>query len=296
MKRLIALLFTLCCLLPAMALAHDGTYIGTMEVVNCQEWVSLREEPSASSARLCKVSLGSTVRHARYLDEEWYSVAYDGYQGYIQSRYLQPTEGTRTFQVMVVTYSEGVQTWMDMAATIPGGETLPAGTMVRNCCLMDGGLAYVEYDGRCFFVDALYLTPLEQLALFTEYPPMRITTDFAFDAEGAPEPTLQAVWADFSSENDTLAEFSTTIPIGRFRLFQLEYLDSTEDGSFLFEAIQQPQFSLETLTPDEVMIIDLPYLGTIPNVAVSYQDHYGVTHLFLVGMSGEDGSLILKEI
>ena len=60
MKRFVALLL-LCIaftMLPALA---DAEYIGNMEVVNCNEWVSLRESPSTSAKRLVKVSLGAIV-------------------------------------------------------------------------------------------------------------------------------------------------------------------------------------------------------------------------------------------
>ncbi|MBE5793987.1 MAG: SH3 domain-containing protein [Clostridiales bacterium] len=296
MKRLIALLLCLCCLLPVGSWAHDGSYIGTMEVVNCQEWVSLREKPSASSPRLCKVSLGSTVRCARCFDEDWCSVAYDGYQGYIQSQYLQATEGVRTFEMMVVTNPEGAELCSDIDGAFPLGEKLPEGTVVRRCSLKNSGRMYVEYDGRCFFTDAASLTDFALMDLFSEILPLHIATDLWFDRGDAPKPTLQASFLDAGSEDSAWVQFTTSIPVGNFRLFNLDYLDISEDGYFLFDAQQLPQFSLETLMPEETMIVDIPFLGTIPNTAVSYQDHYGVTHLFLLEMSGEDGSLILTEI
>ena len=45
----------------AMAENDSSAYIGNMEVVNCNEWVSLREKPSTSAARLVTVSLGAIV-------------------------------------------------------------------------------------------------------------------------------------------------------------------------------------------------------------------------------------------
>ena len=51
MKRFVALLLLLCIVFTMMPALADAEYIGNMEVVNCNEWVSLREKPSVSARR-----------------------------------------------------------------------------------------------------------------------------------------------------------------------------------------------------------------------------------------------------
>ena len=67
MKKIMALLVLFAVVLLALPSLAETTYLGTMEVVNCNEWVSLREKPSTSSERLAKVSLGATV-HSCQMD------------------------------------------------------------------------------------------------------------------------------------------------------------------------------------------------------------------------------------
>ena len=66
-----------------------------MRVVNCKEYVSLREKPSTSAKRLIKVPLGAEV--LVWLDggddsdtEGFLYCEYNGLQGYILSEYLEP--------------------------------------------------------------------------------------------------------------------------------------------------------------------------------------------------------------
>ena len=65
-----------------------------MRVVNCSEYVSLRESPSASSDRLAKVPLGALVLTFPEAGEEnsfTWCVYHDEY-GFILSEYLEPVE------------------------------------------------------------------------------------------------------------------------------------------------------------------------------------------------------------
>ena len=65
MKRFAVMLLLLCLLLAALPALADNEYYGNMEVVNCNEWVSLRERPSTAAKRLVKVSLGAVVSNCR---------------------------------------------------------------------------------------------------------------------------------------------------------------------------------------------------------------------------------------
>ena len=49
MKKLISLLIIAALMLTGAAFAK-GAYLGTLTVVNCENWVTLREKPSTSAA------------------------------------------------------------------------------------------------------------------------------------------------------------------------------------------------------------------------------------------------------
>lgn len=86
MKRITALILVLILLFPA-ALAD------TMVVVNCDEWVSLREAPSKSAPRLMKVPLYETVEDCEDAENGFLRCTYQGTTGYILADYLEPVEG-----------------------------------------------------------------------------------------------------------------------------------------------------------------------------------------------------------
>ena len=60
----------------------------TMQVVNCSEWVSLRELPDVNSVCLETVPLGAIVTNCYYYSDEFTAVEYNGQFGYILSQYL----------------------------------------------------------------------------------------------------------------------------------------------------------------------------------------------------------------
>ena len=92
MKRLLICLLTLACLLSAAAAsaqAEQNVLTDQMIVVNCEEWVSLRESPDTSSTRLAKVPLDACVSGCKDSGDFIYC-EYEGQQGYILAKYLKP--------------------------------------------------------------------------------------------------------------------------------------------------------------------------------------------------------------
>ena len=65
--------------------------IGIMQVVNCEEWVSLRANPSTDSDRICKVDYYAFVQ-AYNRQGDFIFCNYEGLMGYIQSAYLERNE------------------------------------------------------------------------------------------------------------------------------------------------------------------------------------------------------------
>lgn len=62
-------------------------YLGTRRIVNCNEFVTLREYPSTTAPAVTRVAKGQQVE-AYYYDGEFCRCTYRGLEGYILSRYL----------------------------------------------------------------------------------------------------------------------------------------------------------------------------------------------------------------
>ena len=72
------------------ALALTITEYGPMRVVNCEEWVSLRDVPGTGGDRLAKVPLGAVVMEAEWMPlyDQFVYCRYGGQYGYVLSKYL----------------------------------------------------------------------------------------------------------------------------------------------------------------------------------------------------------------
>ena len=109
MKRFTVMILLLCMLLPALPAMADDVYYGNMEVINCNEWVSLRENPSTSAKRLVKVPLGAVVTDCQQYGENWIYAVYEDDQGYIQAKYLRQCEGLSVYSAMLISDFDSVE-------------------------------------------------------------------------------------------------------------------------------------------------------------------------------------------
>ncbi|MBO4299194.1 MAG: hypothetical protein J5602_01910 [Clostridia bacterium] len=91
---LVALLLALLALNGAARADWDEIYYGDMMVVNCEEWVSLREVPGTGGDRLAKVPLGAMVAEAEWvpLYDQYVYCRFGGQWGYVLSKYLRPED------------------------------------------------------------------------------------------------------------------------------------------------------------------------------------------------------------
>lgn len=312
MKRLAALFLLLCMVLAALPASADDEYIGRMEVVNCNEWVSLRAAPRTSAKRLVKVSLGAIVDNCQRIDDEWIYVEYDGYSGYILAKYLEPSEGRLTFSAMMVTVLDGAPFYALIDSTEPI-DCIPANTIVRNCHIMDNGRVYVEWGSRCGFIDLLHAEVYSEMLHFplqitlhtnpghedfeVSLPELRIAylNDFPIkeyeynvyeyiDYMEADAPELPKV--EFVLYSDT-----TISHVHLFSVTMTSWDDETGDA--VYEAtLEDIQHQLD---PEHPLSVGAVIWGDMPNLAVGYADANGVYHFAFIEISGEDGSLILRE-
>ncbi len=98
-KWLRFLLLLCCCLALGMSSVQaadrtpkqkDSKYYGAMRVVHCKEWVSLREGPRKTYNRIMKVPLDAIVMNCRYEKKGFVKCEYQGEEGYIMLKYLEP--------------------------------------------------------------------------------------------------------------------------------------------------------------------------------------------------------------
>ena len=308
-----ALFLCILFLIPLAASAEYDSfeYIGNMEVVNCSEWVSLRESPRTTAKRLVKVSLGSIVHDCYSYSDEWCYAEYDGYGGYILAEYLQPSEGRLTFDAMMITVpGDGAPFY----ATIDSREIkdfIPANTIVRNCCIMDNARIYVEWGERCGFVDlnhaevynemlhfpkqiTLYTSPYDEKSKSTK-PSLKIAALKEF-------PIMQYDYSIYEYDEYMEAD-SEDLPKETFVL----YSDNTVNKVHLFNAVSSWdeygnvifEATLEHIQPrvdpDHPLLVGAVIWGDTPNLIVSYEDERCAYHFAFVEISGEDGSLLLRE-
>ena len=313
MKRFAVMLLLLCLLLAALPALAENEYYGNMEVVNCNEWVSLRERPSATAKRLVKVSLGAVVSNCRQFDSEWIYAEYDGYGGYILAEYLEPSDGRLTFNAMMITIADGAPFY----ATIDSEEAIdfiPANTIVRNCHIMDNNRVCVEWGGRWGFINLLHAEVYNEMLHFPRQ--MTLHYNYSTFSEGYEAPALDlkiAYTEDFNLSVYEYTEFDYTefepvdedIPKVRFVLYaaspvkqvhlfsvSIQCIDDDTGAEVMDAILENIQYEM---TPEHPLAVTAVMYGDMPNLAVGYEDGTGAYHFAFIEISGEDGSILLNE-
>ena len=311
MRKLTALLMLLCLLASVVPASAEYDYIGDMEVINCNEWVSLREWPGTSADRLLKISLGSIVSNCEQINDEWIYAEFDGYSGYILAKYLSPAENRLTFNVMMVTMMDGAPFYATLDAEEPI-DTIPANAIVRNCSIMDNNRIYVEWGGRCGFISLFHAEVYNEMLHFPYQ--ILLTANLYGDQYDSPVPDLMIAHDedfpltkfDYSScEFEAYWEADDVVPklpfvlysdetINHVHLFSIEMTDCDyETGEALYAAtLEHIQYQVD---PEHPLFVGAVIWGDSPNLAVGYQDSNGRYHFAFIELSGEDGSLYLDE-
>ena len=65
------------------------------------------------------------------------------------------------------------------------------------------------------------------------------------------------------------------------------------DGKLTFDEIEA--FSVPELNPDKGLLVNIYFVGDLPEYAISYVDQDGTTKKFIITVSGEDGSILMDE-
>ena len=159
MKKLAAwfvgLLVLLC---GAAALANTSI---VMHVVNCKEYVSLREAPDSKSKRLKKVYLGEWVIECSEAENGYIQCTYDNNTGYIMSQYLETTAYDIFTDIMPNQMVINCSDWVSMVDSpykgAPRVTRVPLGAIVRSCIGENSDFIFCQYKNYYGFIERTYL-------------------------------------------------------------------------------------------------------------------------------------------
>lgn len=160
MKRIVSLLLVVIMLLMNAAWADEGSYIGNMKVINCEDWVSLRQYTDTDSPRLVKVPLGATVKNCRWENSEFIYGEYGGQSGYILAKYLSnaaENAGGYAGTMKVVNCDEWVSLRKAPDKDSSRIAKVPLGASVKNCYWETSEFVYAEYNGQGGYILGEYL-------------------------------------------------------------------------------------------------------------------------------------------
>ena len=96
-----------------------------------------------------------------------------------------------------------------------------------------------------------------------------------------------------SSEHQMELVFSAKQSVEDFNFLALTFNESAEADKVSFHT--EELYHMDRLDPDYPLVVQLTFLGTIPNYGISFKDASGQTRYFSVSESGKDGSLLLTE-
>lgn len=147
-------------------------YIGDCYVVNCDEWVSLREHADTSSSRLTKVPLGARVSNVYNTSFGFFYCEYNGYRGFILKEYLSTKSAPKPNPNKDSRYDLNQFEYRRVTSKGRGSlvfQSKPRGSFMSGYKYYDGDKIYVNVnwrsqgyaiayeDGTYGYVDASYI-------------------------------------------------------------------------------------------------------------------------------------------
>lgn len=120
------------------------------------------------------------------------------------------------------------------------------------------------------------------------------------------EPHIRVEWADEAdltsdydkydifepSEEQAQVAFTSDTPVKEFVILELTLTDCSDEGVMTF--IAYPAASPD-ITPGKPLVIGFTFAGDIPGYGFQYEDAEGNIRRFALEISGEDGSLVVRE-
>lgn len=141
-------------------------YQTTLYVVNCSEYITLRQSPSTAAAALRQIPLGSAVSFVGNAADGFYQVIYNGTTGYALAQYLSASQSSGTpqanaapvYQTMRVVNCQQFITLRAAPSTTAAEITkIPLGSVVSFVANSTDGFYEILYNGNHGFALASYL-------------------------------------------------------------------------------------------------------------------------------------------
>lgn len=135
----------------------QGAGIKLCQVVHCNEFITLRTEPSTSGAEICKIPLGSDVYYLENAENGFVKIQYNDQQGYSLASYLNFTKEDGAIFMKVYNCQESItlrkipSTKAEEFCQIPLGEKVIFREKAENDFYM------VSYHGYTGYALAEYL-------------------------------------------------------------------------------------------------------------------------------------------
>lgn len=119
-----------------------------------------------------------------------------------------------------------------------------------------------------------------------------IAVDYADDQLLA-RPEAFDEFIDYPSQYQVNLVFTTDVEVTEFKFLSLSFVDVDENGGMKFDV--EELYTAAQLTPERPLVIRMTFVGDIPDRGISYRDTDGNIKYYALGMSGENGSLLLEE-
>lgn len=128
-------------------------------VINCNEDITLRDQPSTSGTAICKIPLGAEVTFISIAGNGFYQIIYDGSTGYSLGSYLSINPyGTENPTYMeVVNCSESITLRKTPSTKADEFCQIPLGATVQYFDTAENGFYMVSYNGYTGYALASYL-------------------------------------------------------------------------------------------------------------------------------------------
>lgn len=138
---------------------------GTLWVVNCEEWISLRSSANTSASRLAKIPLGASCEYLGSASNGFYKVRYNGTTGYALSQYLSSQTSSyssgsspSTTTLRVVNCEEWISLRSSASTSASRLDKIPLGATCEYLGSASNGFYKVRYNGTTGYALSQYLS------------------------------------------------------------------------------------------------------------------------------------------
>lgn len=143
---------------PAPMLSTNTVVTDTYYVVNCNEWISLRTNPSTSASRIASIPLGSSVGFIEVASNGFYKINYQGNIGYALASYLSPRRQSYTQRTAtVINCDEWITLRSEPSTSAASLDRIPLGATVTYLDTATNDFYKVSYNGKVGYALRSYL-------------------------------------------------------------------------------------------------------------------------------------------